>query len=215
MSRAAVFIDGGYIDKVLESFAEVKKDYSLIPKIDYQALAKQFGVEVDCEVFRTYYYDCSPYQGNPPTPEERARFVGHERFMTVLRRMPRFEVRLGRLDRIPTGPNSYKYQQKRVNSLLTLDLAKLSWQKTIQTAVIISGDSDFIPAVNEAKNMGVLTRVYYSKKGSCRIHDQLHQTCDEKIEITSDLIKAVGRGFYKKKHHSFVESKNSTYEMPQ
>lgn len=56
MGVSAVFIDGGYIDKVLQfEHAGVR--------IDYSKLVRQM-VQPD-ELLRAYYYHCLPYQGNP------------------------------------------------------------------------------------------------------------------------------------------------------
>jgi len=70
---AAVFLDGGYLDKGLEGFG--------FPTIDYQAfsdaICKQSG---DFIRFRTYYYHAPPFQSGSPTPEERTRYANKMRF---------------------------------------------------------------------------------------------------------------------------------------
>ena len=62
MTRTAIFIDGAYLGKTLKKFGE--------PKVDFQQLSEKMANGAD--ILRTYYYDCSPYQSNPPTSEERA-----------------------------------------------------------------------------------------------------------------------------------------------
>lgn len=63
MSRYAVFIDGGYLSKVLRGFAE--------PRICFLKLSGFFAGPD--ERLRTYYYHCDPYQSAPPSPEEQER----------------------------------------------------------------------------------------------------------------------------------------------
>ena len=124
-----------------------------------------------------------PYQSDPPTEEERERYSKAYKFLFTLRRLPRFEVRLGKLSRI-----GGQFVQKRVDILLAVDLVRMSWDKQIGTAVLLTGDSDFVPAVQAAKDAGVLAQLYYSKDA---VHDELLDTCDDCFEITPDLIDEV------------------------
>ena len=60
--RAAVFIDGAYLTKILDV------DFGK-PKIDLAGFS-----DILCgnyERLRTYYYNCMPYQSCPPTEDER------------------------------------------------------------------------------------------------------------------------------------------------
>lgn len=176
MSRVAIFIDGGYLKKVLKEFGE--------PKIDYLRLSDELAG--GHERLRTYYYDCMPYRSNPPTPEENARYAGMQRFLDHLRRQPRFEVRLGRLAKRPGG-----FEQKRVDVLFAVDLTRLSASRQISQAVLVTSDSDFVPAIQAAKNDGVLVQLYYSERLS--YNNELLQACDDRIPVTGELIRRVTR----------------------
>ncbi|WGM90648.1 MAG: NYN domain-containing protein [Candidatus Bathyarchaeum tardum] len=57
-------------------------------------------------------------------------------------------------------------------------------------AVLITGDSDFVPAVNVAKEEGIVTILYYSKKRVLYVHNELLECCDETYEITQEIINA-------------------------
>jgi uncharacterized LabA/DUF88 family protein len=200
--KAAVFIDGGYLQKVTEAFADTSKlSFSMLPRIDFRKLSDVLCPPSKCERFRTYYYDCPPYQGSPPTDDEKRRVASRERFLHALNELPRFEVRLGRLNKITLPDGSADYRQKGVDVSLSLDLAKLSWNHHIQRAILLTGDSDFVPAVKQAKEAGVTVEVYYCTNGECRIHDKLYQECDERFEIDVDFIKMVKCGDYKRLNH--------------
>ena len=143
MDKAAVFIDGGFFAKVLDDMGK--------PRIDFERLS-----DIMCEGnrrLRTYYYDCLPYQSDHPTPEERERYSKKSKWLDRLLLLPRFEVRLGRL--------SPRFEQKGVDILFSVDLVRMSWARQIDRAVLITGDSDFIPAVNAAKETGVIVELYY------------------------------------------------------
>ena len=176
MDRSAVFIDGGYIDKVLQNeFARARIEYGKFSD----------NVSKGTDRLRTYYYHCMPYQGNPPTSDERARFSSMDSFLYNLKQLPRFEVRLGKI-----AKRGSDFQQKRVDVLLSVDLVRMSWDHQIQRAIIVSGDSDYVPAVLAAKDAGVLVQVYYHPRS---MHDELRSACDERFEITDALVKACSR----------------------
>lgn len=178
MPRAAVFIDGGYFSKVL------KIAFNL-PALDYENFSNT--ICEGCERLRTYYYDCMPYQSNPPTEEERRRYAQKDSFIYRLRRLKRFEVRLGKLIYIPKAND---FVQKRVDVLFSVDLVKMSATRQISKAVLVTGDSDFVPAIQASKDAGVLTVIYYSTVSGVRALDELLYACDERREITQDLINS-------------------------
>jgi len=176
MNRVAVFVDGGYLDKVLEY------DFGKAP-IDYAKLAVELAAGQ--ELLRVYYYFCMPFMSNPPTDDEKQRYQSKQRFIHRLALLPRFELRQGRLER-----RGSEFEQKRVDTLLTVDLVRLRWRGQISRAVLVTGDSDFVPAIKDAKDSGVLVQLYYSKR-SC--HQELLQACDDRIEITHQLIDRILR----------------------
>ena len=176
MDRSAVFIDGGYLDKVLQNEFERAR-------VDYRKLSDLVSQGTDR--LRTYYYHCMPWQGNPPDPAERARFSSMDSFFYNLKQLPRFEVRLGKIAR-----RGADFQQKRVDVLLSVDLVRMSWDHQIQRAIIVSGDSDYVPAVLAAKDAGVLVQLYYHPNS---VHDELRSACDDRFEITSALVQACSR----------------------
>lgn len=177
MDKAAVLIDGGYIRALNRSQFGMKN-------IDYL----RFSVSLcgpNCERFRTYFYICPPYQDTPPTEDQKRRKAEMDSFLSSLRRYPRFQIRLGRLRRIPRPP---WFEQKGVDVLFACDLVKLSVGKAIQKAIIVSGDSDFVPAVRIAKEEMVITKLWYYPR-HCSPH--LFDVCDERERLTQTLIDSV------------------------
>ncbi len=178
MARLAVFIDGGYLDALLKyEFAEVR--------IDYQALVAE--IVGDHELLRTYYYHCPPYESDPITPEERERKSKKDIFFNYLRRLDRFEVRLGKLHRYYDENGNPEYKQKRVDTFLAIDLVLLATKRRIEEAVLIAGDSDFLPAVETARNEGVGIHLYHCE----RYHNDLWDLCDKRTQIRQPLISRI------------------------
>lgn len=108
-----------------------------------------------------------------------------DKFLFNLKQLPRFEIRLGKLARY--GNN---FVQKRVDILMAVDLVRLSWAKQISKAILVTGDSDFVPAIQAAKDAGVLVSLYYSPLS---IHDELLSVVDERFVITENLIDSIKR----------------------
>jgi uncharacterized LabA/DUF88 family protein len=82
-----------------------------------------------------------------------------------------------------------KFEQKRVDILLGVDLVQLAAKQAIQEAILVAGDSDFIPAVSAAKSEGVLIRLYHGATP----HSDLWQEADERTKITQTVIDSVRR----------------------
>lgn len=173
--KVAVFIDGGYLDHL--------RDHRRVGRLDLEKLVH--SVVGEGELLRAYYYTCMPFQSEPPTEEERGRYAKKDQFLSVVRRLPRFEVRLGKIQRIGD-----EVRQKRVDILLAIELVSLAWKGSIDRAVVVAGDSDFVPAVEQAKDAGVVVQLLYFRE-SC--HDELLDAVDERVEITQVLVDCCQR----------------------
>jgi len=174
--RAAVFIDGGYLDKVLYNLGRLRPDYL------------RFSDKVcrGTERFRTYYYHCMPHQSNPPTEDERGRYASMDRFVHSLRRLTRFEVALGRLQRIDGD-----YRQKGIDTLLSIDLVELAATGQIAKAILVTGDSDFVPAIKRAKAKGVIVDLFYSP--ATGLHTELFEVCDDRVQLDAAFFRDLTR----------------------
>ena len=170
MAKCAILIDGGYLNKVLENdFARVR--------IDIGKLGEELAGQL--ERLRTYYYHCMPHVSNPPTQEERDRYAAMDSYIFNLKKLPRFQFRQGKLQRIGS-----QFHQKRVDIWMAVDLVRMSSNKQIDKAILITGDSDLVPAIEAARDAGVVVELYYSPGAR---HDELLQSCDERLEITRNL----------------------------
>lgn len=187
MDRSAIFIDGAYLDRLLErEFARARLDVGRL----VQELA------ADSAILRSYYYDCPPYQSDPPTEDERLRTAAKDKYFTALSRLPRFEVRLGKLAfRGRTSEGKPIFQQKRVDIMLGVDMVQLAATRQIQRAILLAGDSDFVPAVEAVKPHGVLVMLWHGPRirGEATVHRELWESCDERFEIDKVLIEKVRR----------------------
>ncbi len=186
--KAAVFIDGGYFAKVRQALGVYDVDFCKFSDLLCSGLERTF----------TFYYDAPPFQSGVPTQEEKDRKARYDAFEYSLRSYPRFQVRLGKLSRVESicakcGDKVVKYKQKRVDNLLTVDLTRAIWKDNIHKAILVTGDSDFVPAVDEANRAQILTHVYYLVQGDTSIHDELYMACSERTPITRAMLLKVRR----------------------
>ncbi len=179
MGRIAIFIDAAYLQFTL------KEEFDS-PRIDFKKLVSEMAG--GSEVLRSYYYDCEPYQSNPPTEAEKERFGRVQRFHYALDRIPRFQVRLGMLAyRGCDADGKPIFQQKRVDIQMGVDLVLLAAKKAITDAVVLAGDSDFLPAIDVAKTEGVVIHLFHGQNP----HHDLVSRSDERTRIDANLISSI------------------------
>ena len=191
MPALAVFIDGGYIEAICGKYFDgLRVDYQKLSAETHQRIAERSSGSL--EHLRTYYYTCPPYQGDPPTVEERSRLSGYQRFRGAVSYLPRFELREGRLQKRGQGADGRPiFQQKRVDLLLGLDIALLSAKQQITHMALLAGDGDFHPALRVAKQEGVSFWLLHGPRGS--YSRDLWKEADERVELDAAFMNAVRR----------------------
>lgn len=146
--KCAIFIDGGYLKSVL-------KKINNFP-LDYLKFSDKISRLISCSRLRTYYYDCLPIRRE--NEKSKSLFNARKNFFQKLNFLPRFEVSLGELQFI-----AGQYKQKKIDVLISLDIADKCFGKQISNAVLVAGDSDYIPAIKRAKSYGAIVHLFYHK----------------------------------------------------
>jgi hypothetical protein len=77
MDKAGVLIDNGYFKRVVTALSA--------GGLDFEQFSQWVCKKVNAEWYRTYFYDCMPYQSNPPTLEERERTSRMDKFIYSLK----------------------------------------------------------------------------------------------------------------------------------
>ena len=196
--RFAILIDGGFflrkLRNSLKKNPEVEDVVAEIERIRSLEMFKGY------ELLRTYYYDAEPATGKIRHPTtgletnlaETAVFSRNKAFLQKLELQPDVSLRLGEL-----SPRGYKLtywamkeegfaerplregdftldiEQKGVDLRIGLDIARLSLRQLVRTIVVVTGDSDFIPAFKFARREGVrviLAHMGHGVKRELRAH---------------------------------------------
>ncbi|MBS3088823.1 NYN domain-containing protein [Candidatus Pacearchaeota archaeon] len=172
MENAVILIDGGYFNRILKNnFGDLNLDYLKF-------------CELICEMLkvkrlRTYYYNCLPFVrvGNEL---DKKRLSNVQKFLGNLKRLPRFEVKIGKLQFI-----GGKFRQKMVDVLMSLDIVKKSIGSSVGHIILIAGDADFVPAIKIAKDSNIIAHLFYHPSS---VHNELLDEIDELHVLDKDLI---------------------------
>ncbi len=135
-ARYAIFVDAAFLWASVGELLYGSNDRSRLT-CDYEGLVEDLvaatGADAGRELLRTYWYDGAV--NKVPTPEQKR--IGL---------LPSVKLRLGR---VVSG------HQKGVDSLIVLDLLKLSGTGMVDTIYLLSGDDDLTEGVREAQALGV------------------------------------------------------------
>jgi uncharacterized LabA/DUF88 family protein len=162
--RVAVLIDGGHL-RVLARKANKKYDPDFIEKIAYSCV-------IEPEVLlRILYYDCAPFAGEVKLPisGEAHKFEGSDLWLRRLSERDLFAVRRGILKfrgfkpkYIPVGSRKLTdedfkpdFEQKGVDMRIGLDIANYASTRAVDRLILITGDTDCLPAMKHARIAGL------------------------------------------------------------
>jgi len=160
----AVLIDGGYV-RVLARKAGHVYDPAFVERFS------RICATPDEEITRILYYDCAPYVGQAKLPVSGGvqQFSGSDQWLLDLSRKDLFAVRRGVLKfrgfkpkRIPIAGGALKdtdfapdFEQKGVDMRIGLDIAVYSTTRAVDRIVLVSNDTDCIPAMKHGRKAGL------------------------------------------------------------
>ncbi len=137
------------------------------------------------ELYRIFYYDCAPMKKNVYHPflqknidfSQEPTYRWMDRFLTSLKTQRKVALRLGELskqayftlteqaakdlfrnknlDTVNLDSFYLVSTQKGVDMKIGIDIASLAYKRLVDQIVLISGDSDFVPAAKLARTEGI------------------------------------------------------------
>lgn len=174
--ESLVFLDEGFVYKLSKHFGGENPI-----KFDRIKFAKNLTEKEKLVCKKIFYYNAPPFQSETPTKEEELRKEGYDKFVRSISKNEIIVIREGRCQRLKIN-GKFIYKQKAVDSLAIIDLMKVPLKyPCIKKIVVISSDSDFVPAVESLREFGIKTILYtyYEKKR------------DTNFSRSNELIKSV------------------------
>lgn len=127
------------------------------------------------KLIRIYYYNCTIQQAG-----NEEQYKRQQRFLESLKRVDYLELRLGRLE-----PRDGTFVEKGVDVKIATDMIKGAFRDVYDTAILISGDADFSPAVDAVKDSGKHVENAFVKYGQA---NQLKQSCDRFVFLSEEFM---------------------------
>ena len=170
--RVAIFIDGS---NLYYSLKDLK-----IKKVDFRKLISLLSM--DKLLISTFYY-------NAPLDISinKKKYWEQQKFFDFLRKIPDFKVILCRM-RKHKKDGEIIFDVKGDDIYLAVDLVSGAYENLYDVAIIVSGDEDFVPAIQKAQKLGKKVINAYFKSTSS---NYLKHICDESscIDKIVDKIK--------------------------
>ena len=195
-------MDGGFVKKKIKAktsnFPTVADIRAELDRI------KLHSAMSGCDLLRVYFYDAPPASGTMTNPIDGAKIVlndHHEHPKNVslhqlLEVEPDFALRMGEsaihgwtigaqalksLSKNPRAPVAKdlvpNIEQKGVDLRIGLDIARLALRDMVTAIVVVTGDSDLVPAFKFARREG------------CRVYlDHMGHSVRRELKVHADLI---------------------------
>ena len=171
--RVAIFIDGSnHYHIIKEMFKNQANDF------DFDKFIK--NPVGDRKLVRTYYYG-APLDIN----FNQETYAKQQKFFDKLQRIQNFKLVLCRMQKVKID-GKIIYQVKEDDIHLAVDMVKLAYNNAYDTAILVSSDGDFVPAVQALKEVGKnIENIGFETKFSYH----LEQECDRSKKMIKKEVK--------------------------
>ncbi len=201
--RYAVLIDAGFLKRKLGSRDQPLTADKVRDFIDEVTKHPELA---DLRLHRVYFYDAPPLKSGQRKPlgggnvelANTALARNNQRLHQELRGVPFVALRMGdlrfrgwTLDTWKLPDDDLQFQitaddlrpnvhQKGVDMRIGLDIASLTLKKHVEIIVLVTGDSDFVPAMKFARREGA--QLFLVALGS-RVTDDVREHCDLMLDM--------------------------------
>lgn len=187
--KYAILIDGGFVKKKIKART---KRFPTVAEIEAEIARVRTDPNLDdFSLLRVYFYDAPPAKGKVTNPidgtvtdfAEHPHFSENIRLHQALELQPDMALRMGEtvIHGWELGPSALRdigkngaravvakdfianIEQKGVDLRIGLDIARLAIRQLVEVIVVVTGDSDMVPAFKFARREGL--RVYLDHMG--------------------------------------------------
>lgn len=193
--KLSVLIDGGYLKKMM-------KQDGLFPDADAIEKVAHVCAREDEEVHRVLYYDCRAYEGTTakPVSGETHEFAAIGSPVDDLTQKDLFSVRLGELrfrgwvlrrhdggghERMDGSRDEHyipSFIQKGLDVRISLDIASIAARKVVDRIMLLTGDTDLVPAMKYARSCDMQVAIVQLPSG---------QRLSHKLRRHADFVRAM------------------------
>lgn len=168
--KTILLIDSGYLKNV---FKNNRKFYDAdgIEAFSEHVINSAKGTDSNLSLLRILFYDCLPYQGIQkfPISKKDCVFDNKDFIMGKLSQKNNFAVRKGTLkfrgwflkedaytkSLLEDSDFEPSFEQKGVDMRIGLDISQYSYDKSVEHIILVSNDTDCIPAMKCARKNGL------------------------------------------------------------
>lgn len=174
--RVIIFIDGSNLYHILKNSFSGKKpnDFNFEQFVEYLAKGRK--------LVRTYYY-------NAPLDREKDEdsYTKQQKFFNKIQRIPNFTFILCRmLKRKVDGKTIYEVKEDDIH--LAVDMVKLAFNDAYDTAILVSSDGDFVPAIQAVKEKGKnVENIGFENKFSYHLQQESDKFMKMKKEVVEQF----------------------------
>ena len=174
--RVIIFIDGSNYYHILKDLVDKSKKF-----IGFNFERFTENIIGGRNLVRVYYYT-SPLDRK----KDELTYTKQQQFFDKLRKIPKFELVLCRMQRVVIH-GQIIYQVKEDDIHLAVDMLKLAYNDAYDTAILVSSDGDFVPAVKAVKETGRnVENIGFENKFSYH----LKQECDKFRKLNKVLMES-------------------------
>ena len=184
MKKTAILIDGEWFRRGLQAtLPPLPGPHGITADVMYRNALLSLDTTQE-ELYRIFYYACPPYAGQEANPISRVplnfktqpKHHARTMFLSEMMKLPFVALRLGIARRrgwhlkdqwvqaaikgtVTSAPSPndvfLSLEQKGVDMRLGIDVATLALKEQVQRIIVISGDTDMVPALKLARREGV------------------------------------------------------------
>jgi len=172
--RIAIFIDGSnFYHSVNDSFQIHDNQIDFVKLIEF--------LKKDRLLIGIYYYNASLDRGY-----NEEIYWKQQKFFAELRKIPGFHVILCNMRKTKRPDGTPEFAVKGDDIYLATDMLSFAYENTYDTAILVSGDGDFVPAIKKVQKLGKkVENAYFSVSRS----GFLRKVCNTSILLDEIIIK--------------------------
>ena len=172
--RVIIFIDGSNLYHIVRNLLPGKKPNDF----DFEKFCKFLAG--DKKLVGTYYY-------NVPLDRRKneENYIKQQRFFDKIQRIPSFTFVLCRMQKRNVD-GKIIYEAKEDDIHLAVDMVKLAYNDAYDTAILVSSDGDFVPAIKAVQEKGKNVENFgFENKFSYH----LQQVCNTFVKLRKEIVE--------------------------